>query len=160
MPRSTNSPASRKRRKRMLAKAKGFRGFRSTKYRFAKDAVRKAMTYSYRDRKNHKRTFRALWIQRINAACRSRGLTYSRFMEGLKSLEIDLDRKIMSDIAIHDEAAFDNLVNQAKDAIEKKRAQASKSGASWPRLRSQTPFKTLSFGSAMHWLPQQRLLAS
>ena len=122
MPSSTYSPASRKRRKRMLAKAKGVRGFRSTKYRFGKDAVRKAMTYSYRDRKHHKRTFRALWIQRINAACRSRGLTYSRFMEGLKSLEIDLDRKIMSDIAIHDEAAFDNLVNQAKDAIEKKRA--------------------------------------
>ena len=62
MPRATNSPASRKRRKRMLAKAKGFRGFRSKKYRFAKDAVRKAMTYAYRDRKNHKRTFRALWI--------------------------------------------------------------------------------------------------
>ena len=80
------------------------------------------MTYSYRDRKNHKRTFRALWIQRINAACRARGITYSRFMEGLKSIDVDLDRKIMSDVAIHDEAAFDSLVNQAKEAIEKKRA--------------------------------------
>ncbi len=106
----------------MLAKAKGFRGFRSTKYRFAKDAVRKAMTYSYRDRKNHKRTFRALWIQRINAACRSRGITYSRFMEGLKSLGIELDRKIMSDIAIHDNQAFDSLVNQAKSALDNKKA--------------------------------------
>ena len=122
MPRATNSPASRKRRKRMLAKAKGFRGFRSTKYRFAKDAVRKAMTYSYRDRKNHKRTFRALWIQRINAACRSRDITYSRFMEGLKSLDIELDRKIMSDLAIHDDHAFDDLVNQAKSALDNKKA--------------------------------------
>ena len=122
MPRATNSPASRKRRKRMLAKAKGFRGFRLTKYRFAKDAVRKAMTYSYRDRKNHKRTFRALWIQRINAACRSRGITYSRFMEGLKSLGIELDRKIMSDIAIHDDQAFEGLVNQAKSALDNKKS--------------------------------------
>jgi len=122
MPRATNSPASRKRRKRMLAKAKGFRGFRSKKYRFAKDAVRKAMTYSYRDRKNHKRTFRALWIQRINAACRSRDITYSRFMEGLKSLDIELDRKIMSDLAIHDDHAFDDLVNQAKSALDNKKA--------------------------------------
>jgi len=106
----------------MLAKAKGFRGFRSKKYRFAKDAVRKAMTYSYRDRKNHKRTFRALWIQRINAACRSRDITYSRFMEGLKSLDIELDRKIMSDLAIHDDHAFDDLVNQAKSALDNKKA--------------------------------------
>lgn len=105
----------------MLAKAKGFRGFRSKKYRFAKDAVRKAMTYAYRDRKNHKRTFRSLWIQRINSACRSRDITFSRFMEGLKSLGIELDRKIMSDIAIHDEVAFDNLVNQAKLALENKK---------------------------------------
>lgn len=122
MPRATNAPASRKRRKRMLAKAKGYRGFRSTKYRFAKDAVRKAMTYAYRDRKNHKRTFRALWIQRINAACRSRDITYSRFMEGLKALEVELDRKVMSDMAIHDEAAFSELVAQAKAALESKKA--------------------------------------
>ncbi|MFL2478054.1 MAG: 50S ribosomal protein L20 [Verrucomicrobiales bacterium] len=122
MPRATNSPASRKRRKRMLAKAKGFRGFRSKKYRFAKDAVRKAMTYAYRDRKNHKRTFRSLWIQRINAACRSRDITYSRFMEGLKSLDIELDRKIMSDMAIHDDHAFDGLVNQAKAALDNKKS--------------------------------------
>ena len=120
MPRATNAPASRKRRKRVIAKAKGYRGFRSTKYKYAKDAVRKAMTYSYRDRKNHKRTFRALWIQRINAACRSRDITYSRFMEGLKALGVDLDRKVMSDLAIHDSAVFDELVAQAKSGLESK----------------------------------------
>ncbi len=126
MPRATNASASRKRRKRMLAKAKGYRGFRSTKYRFAKDAVRKAMTYAYRDRKNHKRTFRALWIQRINAACRGRDITYSRFMEGLKSLGVELDRKVLSDIAVRDETAFDELVAQSKAALESK-AQAAAS---------------------------------
>lgn len=125
MPRATNAPASRKRRKRMLAKAKGYRGFRSTKYRFAKDAVRKAMSYAYRDRKNHKRTWRALWIQRINAACRSHDITYSRFMEGLKALEVELDRKVMSDMAIHDETAFSELVAQSKAALENKVSAAS-----------------------------------
>ncbi len=119
MPRATNSPASRKRRKRTLAKAKGYRGNSSKKYKYAKDAVRKAMTYAYRDRKNRKRTFRALWIQRINAACRSRDITYSRFMAGLKSLGVELDRKVLSDIAIRDAAAFDELVAQAKSGLEK-----------------------------------------
>ena len=99
-----------------------FRGYGPKKYRFAKDAVRKAKTYAYRDRKNHKRTFRALWIQRINAACRTREITYSRFMEGLKAMNIDLDRKVMSDIAIHDEDAFTQLVTQAKAALESKKA--------------------------------------
>lgn len=83
MPRATNAPASRKRRKRVLAKAKGFRGFRSTHFRYAKDAVRKAETYATRDRKAKKRSFRNLWVQRINAATRPLGLSYSRFMEGL-----------------------------------------------------------------------------
>jgi len=109
----------------MLAKAKGYRGFRSTKYRFAKDAVRKAMFYAYRDRKNHKRTWRALWIQRINAACRSRDITYSRFMEGLKALGVELDRKVMSDMAIRDDAAFNELVAQSKAALESKVNAAS-----------------------------------
>lgn len=123
MPRATNAPASRKRRKRTLAKAKGFRGFRSTHFRYAKDAVRKAMTYSYRDRKVRKRTFRNLWIQRINAAARNVGITYSRLMEGLKFAGIEIDRKVLSDIAIKDEAAFVALANQAKAAIEKKNEQ-------------------------------------
>lgn len=120
MPRATNSPASRKRRKRVLAKAKGFRGFRSKLYRYAKDAVRKAETYAYRDRKNRKRSFRNLWIQRINAATRQRGMNYNRFMEGLAAAGIALDRKVLSDLAIRDAAAFDTLVEQAKSALEQK----------------------------------------
>jgi len=120
MPRATNSPASRRRRKRVLKQAKGFRGFRSKLYRYAKDAVRKAMVYNYRDRKNRKREFRKLWIARINAACRAQGLSYSRFTEAMKAAGIELDRKVLSDIAVHDEAAFTALIQQAKKALEKK----------------------------------------
>ena len=122
MPRATNSPASRKRRKRTLAKAKGFRGFRSKLFRYAKDAVRKAMTYAYRDRKVRKRDFRKLWIARINAATRAQGMSYSRFIEGLKAAGIEMDRKVLSDIAVKDEAAFQALIQQAKQALEKKAA--------------------------------------
>ncbi len=122
MPRATNAPASRKRRKRTLAKAKGFRGFRSTHFRYAKDAVRKAMLYAYRDRKVRKRTFRNLWVQRINAAARAVGITYSRLMEGLKHAGIEIDRKVLSDLAIRDEAAFAALAAQAKAALEQKAA--------------------------------------
>jgi len=127
MPRSTNGPATRSRRKRVLLKAKGFRGFRSKNYRYAKDAVFKAETWAYRDRKNNKRNFRNLWIQRINAGTRAHGLSYSRFMEALKTLEIELDRKILSDMAIHEPASFEALVLQAKDAYDKKFAD-SKAG--------------------------------
>ncbi len=123
MPRATNAPASRSRRKRMLLKAKGFRGKRATNFRYAKDAIYKAQTWAYRDRKNRKRTFRNLWVQRINAACRSRDMTYSRFVEGLKQLGVDLDRKVLSDLAIRDAVAFDELVAQAKQGMEKKMAQ-------------------------------------
>lgn len=126
MSRATNAPASRKRRKRTLAKAKGFRGFRSTHFRYAKDAVRKAMTYSYRDRKVRKRTFRNLWVQRINAAARPLGITYSRLIEGLKYAGIVIDRKVLSDLAIKDEAAFAAIANQAKAAFEKKTAELVK----------------------------------
>lgn len=122
MPRATNAPASRKRRKRTLAKAKGFRGFRSTHFRYAKDAVRKAMLYAYRDRKVRKRTFRNLWVQRINAAARAVGITYSRLMEGLKHAGIEIDRKVLSDLAIRDEAAFAAVAAQAKAALEQKAA--------------------------------------
>lgn len=122
MPRATNAPASRKRRKRTLAKAKGFRGFRSTHFRYAKDAVRKAMTYSYRDRKNRKRSFRNLWIQRINAAARAAGITYSRMMEGLKHAGIEIDRKVLADLAVTDGSAFAALAAQAKAAMEQKAA--------------------------------------
>ena len=120
MPRATNAPASRRRRKRVLKAAKGFRGFRSKLYRYAKDAVRKAMVYNYRDRKNRKREFRKLWIQRINAATRAHGLSYSRFSEGLKAAGIELDRKVLSDMAIKDEAAFAAIVKQVKDALASK----------------------------------------
>ena len=120
MPRATNSPASRRRRKRVLKQAKGFRGFRSKLYRYAKDAVRKAMVYNYRDRKNRKRDFRKLWIQRINAATRAHGLSYNRFTEGLKAVGIEIDRKVLSDMAIKDEAAFAAIVSQVKDALSRK----------------------------------------
>ena len=122
MPRATNSPASRKRRKRVLQKAKGYRGFRSKLYRYAKDAVRKAMVYQYRDRKKRKGQFRRLWIQRISAATRNEGLTYSRFIEGLKAAGIEADRKILADLAVNDPAAFSAIVAQAKSALESKAA--------------------------------------
>lgn len=122
MPRATNAPASRARRKRTLQKAKGFRGFRSKLFRYAKDAVRKALTYSYRDRKVRKREFRKLWIQRINAATRAQGLSYSRFTEGLKAAGIEIDRKVLADIAVKDAAAFTSIIQQAKKALEKKAA--------------------------------------
>ncbi len=122
MPRATNAPASRRRRKRIIKQAKGFRGFRSKKYRYAKDAIRKAKQYAYRDRKVRKRTFRKLWVARINAAVRERGLTYSRFMEGLKELGVELDRKVLADLAVHEPTAIDELVAQAKAALEQKSA--------------------------------------
>jgi len=120
MPRATNSPASRKRRKRVLKKAKGFYGNRSRLYRYAKDAIFKAQTWATRDRKNRKRNFRALWITRISAGVRARGMTYSRFIEGLIAANIELDRKVMSDMAIECPGAFDELVAQAKAALEVK----------------------------------------
>ena len=122
MPRATNSPASRKRRKRVLLRAKGFRGFRSKLFRYAKDAVYKARQYEYRDRKKRKGQFRRLWIQRISAAVRNEGITYSRFIEGLKAANIDLDRKVLADLAVVDAAAFSTIVEQAKGALEKKAA--------------------------------------
>ncbi len=124
MPRATNAPASRKRRKRTIQKAKGYRGFRSKNFRYAKDAVRKALTYNYRDRKVRKRAFRNLWIQRINAATRAHGLSYSRFIEGIKAAGIELDRKVLADLAVTDEAAVEALIATAKEALEKKASAA------------------------------------
>ncbi len=120
MPRATNGPASRDRRKKMLDKAKGFRGRRSKLFRYAKNAVMKAQYWAFRDRKTRKRNFRMLWQQRINAAARANGLTYSRFIEGLKAAGIDLDRKVLSDIAVQDETAFKALVAKAKTALASK----------------------------------------
>ena len=118
--RVTNSPASRKRRKRMITAAKGFRLKRSKLYRYASDAVDHGRQYAYRDRRTKKRNFRYLWQIRINAAVRSAGLTYSRFMEGLKAAKCALDRKVLADIAAQDAAAFTELVNVAKNALKNK----------------------------------------
>ena len=104
--------------KKILKKAKGYYGRRKNTIRVAKQAVEKAMQYAYRDRKRKKRTFRALWIQRINAAVREEGLTYSRFIAGLVKAGITLDRKVMADIAMHEPAAFKGLVAQAHAALK------------------------------------------
>jgi large subunit ribosomal protein L20 len=125
MPRATNAPASRERRKRVLDKAKGFRGRRSKLFRYAKDAIMKGQYWAYRDRKTRKRNFRYLWIQRINAACRVHGLTYSRFMEGLKIAGITLDRKVLADMAVTDEAAFKSIFDSVSKAISEKAKNAA-----------------------------------
>ena len=124
MARATNAPASRERRKKIVDKARGFRGRRSKLFRYAKDAVMKAMYWSYRDRKTKKRNFRMLWQQRINAAARANGMTYSRFMEGIKAAGITLDRKILADLAVTDDAAFQAIFAQAKTALEAKHTAA------------------------------------
>src|SRR2546430_1176524 len=112
--RVTNAPASRKRRTRMIRAAKGFRMRRSKLYRYASDALDHGRQYACRDRKTKKRNFRALWQIRINAAARAAGLTYSRFMEGLKAAKVALDRKIIADLAAQDNAAFSELVKVAQ----------------------------------------------
>ena len=122
MPRATNAPASRERRKRVLDKAKGYRGRRSKLFRYAKDATMKAKYWSYRDRKTRKRNFRNLWIQRINAACRQFGTTYSRFMEGLAAAKIEVDRKVLADLAVTDEATFKAILDKAVAALNQKTA--------------------------------------
>src|SRR5947207_14848347 len=114
--RVTNAPASRKRRTRMIRAAKGFRMRRSKLYRYASDAVDHGRQYAYRDRRRKKRTFRYLWQIRINAAARAAGITYSRFIEGLKAAKCELDRKVIADIAAQDNAAFVELLNLAKNA--------------------------------------------
>lgn len=120
MPRATNAPASRARRKRVIKASKGYRGRRSKLFRYAKDAQMKAKYWAYRDRKTRKRNFRALWITRLNAAVRAEGITYNRFVEGLKAAGIVLDRKVLADLAFQDEAAFKQIVEKAKAAYESK----------------------------------------
>ena len=122
--RVTNAPASRKRRKRMVTAAKGYRMRRSKLYRYASDAVDHGRAYAFRDRKTKKRNYRALWQVRINAAARAAGITYSRFMEGLKAAKVGLDRKILADIAATDAAAFTDLIKLAQDALKTKAAKA------------------------------------
>ncbi len=129
MPRATNAPASRERRKRVLKSAKGYRGRRSKLFRYAKDATMKGKYWAYRDRKTRKRNFRMLWVQRLNAAVRAQGLTYSRFAEGLKAAGIGLDRKILADLAVTDETAFKSIVEQARNALDNKSAEKKKTKA-------------------------------
>src|SRR3990172_8171944 len=118
--RVTNAPASRKRRIRTIKAAKGFRMRRSKLYRYAADAIDHGLQYAYRDRKTNKRNFRALWQVRINAAARAAGITYSRFIEGLKAAQVALDRKALADLAATDATAFGELVKVAQAALKAK----------------------------------------
>lgn len=122
MARVTAGFTRRRRHKKILKLAKGFYGRNKNCYRLALRRVEKALQYAYRDRRNKKRNFRALWIQRINAATRMNGLPYSQFMNGLKKAGIEMDRKVLADIAVRDEKAFTAIVEQAKKALDKKAA--------------------------------------
>lgn len=114
MPRSTNKVASRRRRRKILKQAKGYWGRRKNVYTIAKNAVEKAMTYQYRDRKVRKREFRKLWITRINAAARQNGTTYSRLMGALSKNDIQINRKVLADLAVNDPETFTAIVNEAQ----------------------------------------------
>jgi large subunit ribosomal protein L20 len=117
MPRVKRGVTTRARHKRVLEQAKGFRGRRSRTFKVAKQAVMKAGQYAYRDRRNRKREFRALWIVRINAAAREHGLSYSRLMNGLRKAAVEVDRKVLADLAVFDKAAFEKLALQAKAGL-------------------------------------------
>jgi large subunit ribosomal protein L20 len=117
MPRVKRGVTARARHKKVLAQAKGYRGRRKNVYRIAKEAVMRAGQYAYRDRRNKKREFRALWITRINAGCREAGLSYSQFIAGLKKAGIEMDRKVLADLAVFEKAAFAGIVEQAKASL-------------------------------------------
>ena len=117
MPRVKRGVTAKARHKKVLALAKGYRGRRNAVYRIAKEAVMKAGQYAYRDRRVKKREFRALWIARINAAVRELGMSYSVFMNGLKKASIDIDRKVLADLAVHDKVAFAKIAEQAKASL-------------------------------------------
>lgn len=116
MPRATNNPAAKQRRKRILKRTKGFFGAKKGQIREGRHAAERAMAYAYRDRKTRKRDFRRLWIVRINAAARLHGLSYSAFMGGLKKANIDVDRKVLADLAVHDSQGFARLAEVARNA--------------------------------------------
>jgi large subunit ribosomal protein L20 len=117
MPRVKRGVTAKARHKKILNQSKGYRGRRGNVYRIAKEAVMKAGQYQYRDRRNKKREFRALWIARINAAVRELGMSYSVFVNGLKKASIDIDRKVLADLAVHDKAAFTKIAEQAKASL-------------------------------------------
>ena len=119
MSRTRHSVARKKRKKKVLRMAKGYRGARSRSYRSANEQVMHSLQYAYRDRRNKKRDFRRLWIARINAAARQNGLSYSRFIQGLKLAEVDVNRKMLAEMAVSDPASFSELVKKAKDHLEK-----------------------------------------
>jgi large subunit ribosomal protein L20 len=117
MPRVKRSVNARKKRRKVLEQAKGYRGTKHSSYRRAKEQVQRSLKYAYRDRRVRKREFRKLWIVRINAGARENGLSYNTFMHGLKLAEIELDRKVLADMAVADPASFAALVEQAKVAL-------------------------------------------
>ena len=117
MPRVKRGVTARARHKKVLAKSKGFRGRRGNVYRVAKEAVMKAGQYAYRDRRNRKRDIRALWITRINAAVRELGMSYSAFMAGMKKAKIEIDRKVLADLAVLDKPAFAKIAGQIKASL-------------------------------------------
>lgn len=117
MPRVKRGVTARARHKKVLDQAKGYRGRRKNVYKIAKQAVMRAGQYAYRDRRNRKREFRALWIVRINAGAREAGVSYSQFMAGLKKAGIEVDRKVLADLAVFDKAAFGKIVEQAKASL-------------------------------------------
>ena len=116
MPRVKRAVHARKKRRKVLEQAKGYWGLKKSSYRYAKEQVEHSLVYAYRDRKNRKRTFRRLWIVRINAAARQNGLTYNRFIQGLKLAGVEVDRRILADLAVNDAVAFAALVATAKAA--------------------------------------------
>ncbi|MGE5274937.1 MAG: 50S ribosomal protein L20 [Verrucomicrobiota bacterium] len=118
MPRVKRSVHARKKRRKALAEAKGYWGLKSKSYRRAKEQLDHSLKYAYRDRKVRKRTMRSLWIIRINAAARQHGLSYNQFVAGCKRAEIDLDRKVLADLAVNDPAAFGKIAEQAKGALD------------------------------------------
>ena len=122
MPRVKRAVHARKKRAKVLDQAKGYYGRKKSSYRFAKEQVEHSLVYAYRDRKNKKRTFRQLWIVRINAAARANGMSYNQFISGLHKAGIELDRKVLADLAVADPAAFTVVVEQAKAALESSKA--------------------------------------
>ena len=122
MPRVKRSVHARKKRRKVLEEAKGYWGLKSRSYRYAKEQVEHSLVYAYRDRKNKKRDFRRLWIMRINAAARANGLSYNQFVNGCSKAGIELDRKVLADLAVSDPAAFGAIAEQAKSALESQSA--------------------------------------
>ena len=125
MPRVKRSVHARKKRRKVLDQAKGYWGIKKSSYKYAKEQVEHSLVYAYRDRKNKKRNFRRLWIMRINAGARSNGLSYNQFIAGLKADGVELDRKILADLAATDPAKFAELAGQAKQALERQSETAA-----------------------------------